>query len=136
MAEDMVQKGYELAKKARSKAYAPYSKFLVGAAFKLEGCEDFVVGCNVENGSFGATVCAERVALWSWAANLRKEKGLEFLVLVTDTSDPVATPCGLCLQVLGEFLSPEFPIHIANMKGIHKEVKLKELLPTMFKLNP
>jgi homotetrameric cytidine deaminase len=126
-------KAFELAKKARSQAYSPYSKFQVGACFKLQGKDQYVTGCNVENASFGATVCAERVAVWNWVSQLRKEAKLEFLVLVTDTQDPVATPCGMCLQVLTEFTSMDFPVHIANLAGIKKSVTLKDLLPMAFK---
>lgn len=130
-----VNHAYDLAKKARINAYAPYSKFLVGATFKIKGHDEYVSGSNIENASFGGTVCAERVAIWKWASEMRKDKELEFLVLVTDTQDPVATPCGLCLQVLSEFLPPDFPIYIGNLKAVQKEMKLKDLLPSMFKLD-
>ena len=131
-----VSKAYDLAKKARSQAYAPYSKFQVGACFKLAGRDVYVSGCNVENASFGATVCAERVALWNWVSQHRKDAALEFLVLVTDTQDPVATPCGMCLQVMCEFAAMDFPVHLANLSGIKKSLTLKELLPMSFKLPP
>jgi len=133
---DDVAKAFEIAKKSRSQAYAPYSRFLVGACFKIEGKDQFVSGCNVENASFGATVCAERVAVWNWISNFRRENKLEFLVLVTDTADPVATPCGMCLQVLSEFVAMDFPVHIGNLSGIKKILTLKELLPQTFKLTP
>jgi homotetrameric cytidine deaminase len=126
-------KAFELAKKARGQAYAPYSKFQVGACLKLQGKDQYVTGCNVENASFGATVCAERVAIWNWVSQWRKDTKLEFLVLVTDTQEPVATPCGMCLQVLTEFTAMDFPVHIANLAGIKKSVTLKDLLPMAFK---
>lgn len=129
-----VFKGYELAKKIRLQAHAPYSKFLVGACFKVQGKDQYISGCNVENASFGATVCAERVAIWNWVSEHGKNAPLEFLVLVTDTQDPVATPCGMCLQVLSEFLSHDFPIHLANLSGIQQTVKMRDLLPQTFKL--
>jgi cytidine deaminase len=133
---EVLEKAFDLAKKARVQAYSPYSKFQVGACFKVEGKDQYVSGCNVENASFGATVCAERVAIWNWVSNFRKDNQLEFLVLVTDTKDPVATPCGMCLQVLSEFVSMDFPVHIANLAGIKKSVMLKDLLPMSFKLPP
>ena len=131
-----ITKAYDLAKKARAQAYSPYSRFQVGATFKLQGKDQYVSGCNVENASFGATVCAERVAVWNWVSQFRKEAKLEFLVLVTDTQDPVATPCGMCLQVMTEFTSMDFPIYIANLSGIKNSVTLKDLLPMSFKLPP
>lgn len=129
-----IQDGYEIAKKARSQAYAPYSRFLVGAAFKLKGKDQYISGCNVENASFGATVCAERVALWSWVSQHRLNSQLELLVLVTDTQDPVATPCGMCLQVLSEFVAMDFPVYLGNLSGIKKKLQFKDLLPQTFKL--
>ena len=129
-----IKDAYEVAKKARSTAYAPYSRFLVGATCKLKGKDQFISGCNVENASFGATVCAERVALWNWVSQHRLNSQLEFLVLVTDTQDPVATPCGLCLQVLSEFVAMDFPIYLCNLAGIKKKLQFKDLLPQTFKL--
>lgn len=128
-----LKKAYNEAKKARSRAYAPYSRFLVGACFKLKNQESYISGCNIENASFGATVCAERVALWNWASQSKRRKGaFEFLVLVTDTHNPVAGPCGLCLQTLSEFLLPETPIYLANLQGVQKEVLFRDLLPLSF----
>ncbi len=130
-----VQKAYDLAKKIRENAHAPYSKFLVGACFKVQGKDLFFSGCNIENASFGGTVCGERVALWNWASQTdRINNPIEFLVLITDTQKPVATPCGLCLQTLSEFLKPETPIHVANLQGIQKTLLFKELLPFVFEL--
>lgn len=130
-----VLKGLEVAQKARLVAHAPYSQFLVGAAFKVKGRDEFVSGCNVENGSFGATVCAERVGVWNWVSQGRPGQELEFVVLVTDTPDNnVAGPCGMCLQVLSEFVPKEFPLYIANLAGIQKQVTLGDLLPMVFKL--
>jgi cytidine deaminase len=130
-----VIKAFEEAKKVREQAHAPYSNFKVGACFKIKGEETYITGCNVENASFGATVCAERVALWNWASQKdRLKKPLDFLVLVTDTQNPVASPCGLCLQTLSEFLKPETPIYLANLTGIQKQLTFQDLLPYVFEL--
>lgn len=129
-----VQKAYDLAKKVRTQAHAPYSRFLVGACFKEVGTDTYVTGCNVENASFGATVCAERVGIWNWVSHRSSASRLEFLVLVTDTQDPVATPCGMCLQVMSEFVPMDFPIHLANLSGIQKKLTLRDFLPNAFKL--
>jgi cytidine deaminase len=135
MKSEEVSKAYQAALKARSNAYAPYSKFLVGACLKLQGSDEYISGCNVENASFGATVCAERVAIWNWASQKdRKTSRIEFMVLVTDTTSPVATPCGMCLQTMSEFLTPDTPIFLANLAGLQKEVVFKDLLPYSFHL--
>ena len=134
-----VTKAYQEALKARERAYAPYSKFLVGACLKIRNRDFYISGCNIENASFGATVCAERVALWNWASQCatsaeRDSKNIEFIVLVTDTTSPVATPCGMCLQTMSEFLSPDTPVFLANLAGLQKEVLFKDLLPYSFHL--
>jgi cytidine deaminase len=106
---------------ARERAYAPYSKFAVGAALLAGG--EVVVGCNVENLSYGLTICAERVAVGAAiAAGVRE---LEAVVVVADTEVPVS-PCGACRQVLAEFGDPL--ICLANRKE-RLVFRLSELLP-------
>jgi len=114
---------------ARERAYAPYSNFLVGAALRTADGEVFV-GCNVENASYGGTVCAERVALFNAVAALGTFEVADFL-LVTDT-DPVASPCGMCRQVMNEFLGKDTPIHLANLDGVQSTSSIAELLPRAF----
>ena len=112
----------EAAWEAREKAYAPYSKFAVGAALLAADGRIFV-GCNVENLSYGLTNCAERVAVaTAVAAGLR-----EFLAVavVADTAVPIS-PCGACRQVLAEFGVPR--VLLANRKE-SLEFSLEELLP-------
>lgn len=118
------------AKEAREKAYAPYSKFKVGAALVAKNGEVFE-GCNVENATYGLAICAERVALSTAVA--RGVQDFDSLTIVADTSKPVV-PCGQCLQVLAEFVSPDFPISLANVKGDEEQVTLGDLLPRQFKL--
>ena len=118
------------ARNARDHAYAPYSRFKVGAALHIPRDDGFISGCNVENVSYGATVCAERNAVLS-AVTRYGSVPADHMVLVTD-SDPPAVPCALCLQVLREFLPPEFPIYLANLEGIRSTVTLGELLPIRF----
>ncbi len=128
--DEVVQKSYELAIKSRELAHCPYSHFHVGAALKMEKSETIFVGCNVENASYGATICAERTALVSAIA--KNGKGaIEFVLVVTDTS-PATWPCALCLQVLAEFCSAQTPIYLSNLKGIERKVDFKELLPSPF----
>lgn len=117
----------EQAKRAREKAYVPYSRFKVGAALLTKSGRVFS-GCNVENASFGLTCCAERVALFS--AVVAGEREFTDLVVLTDSEEP-ATPCGACRQVLYEF-APKLRIVTANLEGKKKQYLLTELLPHAF----
>ena len=127
--EAELKKSIELALQAREKAYAPYSLFKVGACIQLFNHE-FVSGCNVENRSYGATVCAERNALFAACAQFGTQE-VRFLTLVTNSQN-FDSPCGLCLQVMSEFLKPDTPIFLCNLNGRHKEVQFKDLLPMPF----
>lgn len=115
---------------AQENSYAPYSNFKVGAALKVQGSDEIFVGCNVENASYGATICAERNAIWSSVAKLGKQK-LDFLIVITNTEEP-SVPCALCLQVLSEFDEGDLPIYLANHEGIKYMIYLCELLPRPF----
>ncbi len=112
---------------ARERAYAPYSRFAVGAAVLMED-SSIHPGCNVENRSLGLTLCAERVALA--AAIVAGARRPRALVVLTD-SDPPAPPCGLCLQALSEF-GTDLPILLANTHGARIERRLSALLPHPF----
>jgi cytidine deaminase len=127
---DEINKAFEVALKARENAHAPYSKFQVGAAIKIKGDETIYPGCNVENASYGATVCAERNAIMSAVARKGKIE-VEYVVVACNT-DPVTVPCALCLQVLSEFANPETPIYLGNLKEVKKTVLFKDLLPMPF----
>ncbi len=117
----------EKAKKARLKAYAPYSDFKVGAALLTKRGKVYT-GANVENSTFGLTVCAERIAVFK-AVN-RGDKNLVKIAIVADKNPPV-TPCGACRQVLAEF-AKDLKIVCANLKGKVERYSLKELLPEAF----
>ena|SRR5437763_297035 len=114
----------EAAARARLRGYAPYSHFLVGAALQLES-GSIVSGCNVENISFGLTMCAERVCVGK--AIEQGEKTFGALAIVADTDTPIV-PCGACRQVLAEF-SPQLVITSWTVKGESQEFSLAELLP-------
>ena len=122
------QKLIAAALKAREQAYAPYSRFRVGAAVLTSSGRIFT-GCNVENVSYGLTVCAERVAVWNAAA--AGERELVAVAVVTDGA-PVF-PCGACLQVIQEFAGTEPPVIIAaNLEGAAVVRSLSECLPCAF----
>lgn len=118
------------ASEARERAHAPYSRFRVGSALLTTAGAVFS-GCNVENRSYGATVCAERVALASAVA--AGDPTPVAIVVITDTSPP-SLPCGLCLQALSEFAAPELPVRLVNPAGESRELRLDELLPHPFQL--
>lgn len=118
---------FEAALVARGRAHAPYSKFKVGAALLLKGGE-IVAGCNVENSSYGGTICAERTAVCACVAQFGKVEATA-LVLVTE---PAVSPCGLCLQVLSEFCDKNLPIYASTPEGLGKMNRLKDFLPLPF----
>ena len=119
---------FEAASEARTRAHVPYSKFPVGAAvLYLDGA--VVTGCNVENASYGATICAERTAIVRAVVEGRRTPVA--LAIVVDTPTP-CPPCGLCRQVVAEFASPTFPVRSRNLKGDEARYSLQELLPHAF----
>ncbi len=118
-----------LASAARSRANAlcRYSGFAVGAAIEAEDGSIFG-GCNVENGTFGLTVCAERVAIWkALSEGARRFRGLG---VVTGAAEPTP-PCGACRQILWEFAG-DLPIVSATVGGKRRRYRLSELLPQPF----
>lgn len=121
----------ERARVARERAYAPYSGYRVGAALSTAGGRVFT-GCNVENASYGLTVCAERVAVF--AAVAAGEREFAALAVAADGPDR-ARPCGACLQVLHEF-APALRLLLADGRGRFEVKTVAELLPGAFRLPP
>lgn len=119
---------FELAKKAAQQAYAPYSKFKVGAAL-VTATGKIYSGCNVENSSYGLSICAERNAIFNMVTN--GDKLITKVAIYVD-SDLLFPPCGACRQVLAEF-GEDIKIYYGNDKEI-VETTLKQLLPHTFKL--
>ena len=128
MLNERDQKLYKAAVEARENSYSPYSHFAVGAAVRTAAGKIYK-GCNIENGSYGLTVCAERNAIF--AAVGAGERELTELCVVADTSGPVS-PCGACRQVMSEFKISR--IILTTLKGDVKEMSLEEILPYGFEL--
>jgi len=122
------QELFALAKEARENAYAPYSDFKVGAAILGESGTIYL-GCNVENASFGLTVCAERVALFKALS----EGERVFKAIAIYAGSKSVPPCGACLQVMAEF--GDLDILLFDSKGSYVKWRISELLPQAFRLN-
>ena len=118
----------EAARAARERAYAPYSEFSVGAAV-LAGSGRIYPGCNVENASYGLTLCAERVAISSAVA--AGEREFAAIAIVTQGTAP-ASPCGACRQFLVEF-NPEMAVVLENERGDRQSFTAGDLLPGFFR---
>lgn len=114
----------KVARKVREHAHAPYSRFQVGAALESDKGKVFS-GCNVENISYGLTVCAERNAVFAAVAS--GTRSFRRIVIVADSKEPV-TPCGACRQVLSEF-SENMEVISLNLQGHEFRAKLSTLLP-------
>ena len=114
-----------LANEARGASYAPYSNYPVGAAVQSESGEVFT-GCNVENASYGLTICAERVAVFNAVA-----AGHRRLVAAAIVTPSKGAPCGACRQVLAEF-GPDMIVHIASPDGDRRSRTMSQLLPESF----
>ena len=112
---------------AREHAHAPYSNFRVGAAVRAESGRIFS-GCNIENATYGLTLCAERVAIFK--ALSEGERGFSAIAVVTDT-DALTPPCGACRQILWEF-GGNLEIQLANLTEETGRHQLKHLLPLPF----
>ncbi len=117
----------EAATRARDAALAPYSGFRVGAALAVEGGR-VVSGCNIETASYGLTMCAERVALFTALA--AGHRTFTMVAVVADTPTPTP-PCGACRQLLWEYCG-DIPVVIANLSGVIARHQLRDLLPLPF----
>ncbi len=118
---------YAAAAAARLRAHAPYSRFMVGVALYLDD-GSIITGCNVENASYGLTVCAERNAI---GAMVVAGRTLAAVALVVDSGAPTP-PCGACRQVLAEFGEPALEIRSRNLAGQEARWTLGALLPSAF----
>jgi cytidine deaminase len=128
--QTMIDALLQAARTARDQAHAPYSDFRVGAALY---CADGHIysGCNVENASYGLTVCAERHAVAAMVAGGGRR--IEALLVISPTPSPI-TPCGACRQVIAEFAAADMPILMAADPEVIHTMTLGELLPAGFRL--
>ena len=138
--QESLEELLQAARKVRFNAYAPYSNYLVGAALLTSG-GNIYTGCNIENASYGVTMCAERVAMSSMVA--AGEYSIKAFAIVTSGPE-IGVPCGMCLQMIAEFADDKLPILLAlpDMKLQHhvpaklqELTTLKDLLPRAFRLN-
>jgi cytidine deaminase len=118
----------EAARAVLKNSYSPYSKYRVASAV-LDDRGRISVGTNVENASYGGTICAERAAVFS--AVTHGARRIEAVVVVTENKSPWP-PCGMCRQVLAEFASANTPVILKSTKGPAKRLTMKALLPYSF----
>ena len=123
--------GFKSALSAQKNSYSPYSNKKIGAAIRLKSGEIFS-GCNIENASYGATVCAERVALWTAVSEKKKIEITDVYVVSPDGSPPWP-PCGMCRQVLSEFCSDKTLIHCSNPGGETYSLPFDQVFPGAFR---
>jgi cytidine deaminase len=126
-----VEKLLEAAKKVKENAYAPYSHFHVGAALITDTGEIFT-GCNVENTSYGLTICAERNAIFKMISD--GEHRIAEILVIGDTEE-FLPPCGACRQVMTEFSTNDTVVYLCNKQGQWQKATMGELMPFTFSLN-
>lgn len=126
---ELQKKLYDLASKNQKNAHVPYSKAYIGAAVLMADGKMYG-GCNVENASYGGTICAERTAIVK-AVSEGGAQEIKEVMVVSDFDQPWP-PCGFCRQVIAEFGTPKTMVHTANHKGTLRTFKFDELLPHAF----
>ncbi len=126
LTQTALEKLFDLARQAAQNSYSPYSKFRVGAALQLTSGE-IVTGTNVENVSFGLTICAERAALVRAVSQFGPEIRIG-AVAIANRNGLASPPCGACRQVLAEFILPDAPIIFPAADGV-RTMTFSDLLP-------
>jgi homotetrameric cytidine deaminase len=132
LTEQALEELMKQARKAAEYAYAPYSRFRVGAALQLDNGE-VVTGANVENVSYGLTICAERAAVVQAVSRFGPRIRID-AVAVTNLNGAASPPCGACRQVLAEFIEPEAPVVFPTTDGV-RVMPFSEILPLAFDLD-
>ncbi len=124
------EKKYELVLKAYNNAYAKYSNYQVGAVVILNN-DNYFLGSNIENVSYGLTNCAERSALFAAYSNGIRQKDIKELVLIGKSND-FLYPCGACRQVIIELMDMNADITLFRLDKKYKTIKVKDLMPNIF----
>ena len=119
------------AKAAMEYSHSPYSNKKIGASILLSNGQLYS-GCNIENASYGGTVCAERVAIWKAFSENKTDVKITEVCVASDETEPWP-PCGFCLQVLSEFAMPDTKVTLINLGSVQKVYKFKDLFPEAFK---
>lgn len=120
----------DIAIEARNFSHSPYSHKKIGSAIQLDNGKIFS-GCNIENASYGGTVCAERVAIWKAYSENSLPVKIKTIAVSSDEGSPWP-PCGLCRQVMAEFSTPETEIILVNLNKKEITMKFSELFPFAF----
>ncbi|HLP57676.1 MAG TPA: cytidine deaminase [Candidatus Deferrimicrobium sp.] len=126
-----IEKLLKAARQVKEKAYAPYSHFHVGAALLTPG-GNIYTGCNVENTSYGLTICAERNAIFQMVA--AGENRISEILVIGDSED-FLPPCGACRQVIAEFADKDTIIYMCNKNGEYREATVNDIIPYTFFLD-
>ena len=121
---------YEKALEGYNNAYAPYSKFHVGASLLLKN-KKIIIGSNVENASYGLCNCAERSVLFAAYSLGYRKNDIEKILIIGNTKNPIS-PCGACRQVISELMNEECDVVLTNLDKDMKVLKVKDLLPYKF----
>lgn len=134
--KEQLEKLKQLALQARQLSYSPYSRFRVGCCL-LKSSGEFVSGANVENASYGGAICAERTTIVKAVTSEDRKDGARqhwrCMAIAGDSLESCITPCGICRQVIREFVPDSFPVVMLNGDGSRCVIKtLKELLPMSF----
>ena len=129
--EKEIKELFNAAKDVKKRAYAPYSDFFVGSALRTRSGKVFT-GCNVENSSFGVTICAERNAIFKMVSEGERE--ISSILVIGDT-ERFLPPCGACRQVIAEFSEEDTRVIMCNRDGDFTETTVGEILPFGFSLN-
>lgn len=126
-----IEKLLMAAQQVKEKAYAPYSHFRVGAALSTPSGKIYM-GCNVENTSYGLTICAERNAIFQMVAD--GELQISEILVIGDTED-FLPPCGACRQVIAEFANKDTVIYMCNRRGEYQQATVSDIIPYSFFLD-
>ncbi|MCX7675548.1 MAG: cytidine deaminase [Bdellovibrionaceae bacterium] len=129
LSSEVVKQLHQLAVQARTQSHSPYSGYAVGASVLFDDGH-MESGTNIENASYGATVCAERVAIWSGVKD-KKQRRLVAFCVVTDANPPWP-PCGMCRQVASEFITEDAWVLLGNLEKVAQILRFQELFPSSF----